>query len=59
MNTLSLRALRVAEWLLPPLGEGWDGGTLIAPVGRLCLPPPLPSPKGGGSGKRFAMERLA
>src|SRR4051812_33027487 len=47
--------------LLPPLGEGWDGGTgpstgsgrWIRPV-----PPPPPSPGGGGSKSRFSPSRI-
>ncbi|MDP3922982.1 MAG: phosphoribosylformylglycinamidine synthase, partial [Hydrogenophaga sp.] len=36
------------EWPLPPLGEGWDGGTR-ADTASSGMPPPQPSPSGGGS----------
>jgi phosphoribosylformylglycinamidine synthase len=42
------RGSREPDSLLPPLGEGWDGGAR-ADTASSGMPPPQPSPSGGGS----------
>ena len=46
-------AFGVSCLVLPPLGEGWDGGAPPAELQRRA-PPPRPSPKGGGSNSNRA-----
>ncbi len=41
-----MTGLLSSDLLLPPLGEGWDGGIGFHTERR--APPPQPSPKGGG-----------
>ncbi|MGH8847857.1 MAG: methylmalonyl-CoA mutase, partial [Polaromonas sp.] len=59
-----IRMNAIAPWatslLLPPLGEGGDGGSSPANVSKGKTPPPQPSPSGGGSSaQRVFMRSMA
>ncbi|MGH6637453.1 MAG: cobalamin-dependent protein, partial [Polaromonas sp.] len=59
-----IRMNAIAPWatslLLPPLGEGGDGGSSPANASKGKTPPPQPSPSGGGiSPPRIFMRSMA
>ncbi len=47
--------MRAGIELLPPLGEGRDGGRAVIPARG--WPPPQPSPKGEGSRTTLSRQR--